>query len=217
MLKKRSKHPENGFTLLELLLSMVITAVIVVMIFGTFRIGIRAWEKGERDVETQQRLMAVTDLLKSQLRSITVSSSPIIAKGDRLVWFDGSEQQLRFTSILAIDPKNGRLPVFVKLEVDSDEKGDSLYLWEVPIISTRNPIDEMSTDPKTRHEILSGMRSITFEYLTTIEGEEGTQWETEWSSSGDTYFPMAVRIRIIEMVEGMPIQTIVPLYASKVI
>ncbi|HEX7533874.1 MAG TPA: prepilin-type N-terminal cleavage/methylation domain-containing protein [Syntrophales bacterium] len=37
----------RGFTLLELLIALTITAMIVAIIFGALRIGIRAWEKGE--------------------------------------------------------------------------------------------------------------------------------------------------------------------------
>jgi len=45
----------DGFTLLELLISMTILAMIVVIIFGAFRVGIRAWEKGEKDLGVRQR------------------------------------------------------------------------------------------------------------------------------------------------------------------
>ena len=63
----------RGFTLLELLISLTIVALIVVIIFGALRIGIRAWEKGEKDVDVRQRQRIVLDLIKRQLASTCVS------------------------------------------------------------------------------------------------------------------------------------------------
>ena len=63
------RNANKGFTLLELLISLTILGVIVVIIFGAFRIGIRAWEKGEKDVESRQRQRIVLDLSKQQLAS----------------------------------------------------------------------------------------------------------------------------------------------------
>lgn len=63
-MKKRSAA---GFTLIELLISISLVGVVLVIIMGAFRIGIRAWETGERDVENDVRLQAVMSLLKRQL------------------------------------------------------------------------------------------------------------------------------------------------------
>jgi len=45
----------RGFTLLELLISLTILSLVTVLIFGAFRMGIRAWEKGERNIDGRQR------------------------------------------------------------------------------------------------------------------------------------------------------------------
>lgn len=55
---------------MELLISLTIISVIVVIISGALRIGVRAWEKGEQDIETRQRYRIVLDLMKRQLTSI---------------------------------------------------------------------------------------------------------------------------------------------------
>ena len=58
-----------GFTLLELLISLTIIGLILVIVFGALRIGARAWEKGERDVETHQIQRIVLDNMKRQIAS----------------------------------------------------------------------------------------------------------------------------------------------------
>ena len=51
---KRSEA-SAGFTLLELIISLTIIAVIAVMVQNGFRLSVSAWEKGESAVEEQQR------------------------------------------------------------------------------------------------------------------------------------------------------------------
>ena len=63
------KPSSSGFTLLELILSLTILSVVLLLIFGALRVGTRAWEKGEKDVEIQQRRRAVLDLIQKQIAS----------------------------------------------------------------------------------------------------------------------------------------------------
>ena len=63
------RDSSKGFTLLELLISLTIIGLILVIIFGALRIGVRAWEKGERDVESHQRRRVVLGLVKRQFAS----------------------------------------------------------------------------------------------------------------------------------------------------
>jgi len=62
----------SGFTLLELLISLSIVGLILLIVFGALRIGSRAWEKGERDVEAHQRQRIVLGLIKQQLASASL-------------------------------------------------------------------------------------------------------------------------------------------------
>lgn len=218
-MKKSNYSYDRGFTLLELLLSMAISAIIIVMVFGTFRVGIRAWERGERDTEKQQRLRTVTELLRKQLRSITLPAVPIIKKEDLLIDFEGIEQRMTFVSRLSLDPANQHHRVYTRYEVESTDMGDRLYLWEQPLLTANEPIDILSVDPDERHQLLSGMQSITFQYLKRKDkdAQEGHQWEAEWESAADDRFPPAVKIRIIDSRLEAPVQMIIPLFGQKVI
>ena len=56
-----------GFTLMEVLLSLSILSIILVVILGALRIGVRAWEKGENVLSVQQRARTILDQLSRQL------------------------------------------------------------------------------------------------------------------------------------------------------
>ncbi|MGA1867000.1 MAG: type II secretion system protein J [bacterium] len=61
---------ENGFTLLELLISISILAMILAIIMGAMRLGSKAWDSGERRIEKYQRVRVVYDLISEDIRSM---------------------------------------------------------------------------------------------------------------------------------------------------
>jgi prepilin-type N-terminal cleavage/methylation domain-containing protein len=66
---KNHLRAENGFTLLELLISMAIIAVIVGIALGGMRFGISAREIGEQKIDTLQRLRFIAEQISTKLKS----------------------------------------------------------------------------------------------------------------------------------------------------
>lgn len=60
---------DEGFTLLEILVSMTILSLIMVVIVSGFHIGHRSWQRGERDIEVNQQLRVALDILISDIAS----------------------------------------------------------------------------------------------------------------------------------------------------
>src|SRR5262249_39689024 len=54
---------QRGMTLLEVLIAVTITAVIAVLLVTSLRVGVRAWETGERRAAGHQEVRAVIELL----------------------------------------------------------------------------------------------------------------------------------------------------------
>lgn len=59
-----------GFTLLELLISMTILALIFVAVLGAIRVGSKSWEGGEQRAEENQRTRTLFDTLAKELTMI---------------------------------------------------------------------------------------------------------------------------------------------------
>jgi prepilin-type N-terminal cleavage/methylation domain-containing protein len=64
-----STKGSRGFTLLELMLSVVIISLIILIIVGALRLGFRAVEAGEKKVESLERVRNAITLLESQIQS----------------------------------------------------------------------------------------------------------------------------------------------------
>jgi general secretion pathway protein J len=103
---------QSGFTLIELLLSLSILSIILVVILGALRIGVRAWEKGENVLAVQQRARTILDQLTRQLTSASVLMSA--QEEQPLVQFTGNGQTIEFTSGRPLIAKIQIGPVHVK-------------------------------------------------------------------------------------------------------
>src|SRR5262245_2458891 len=60
----------RGFTLLEVVIALTALALVTVICYGAFHLGIRAMERGEVAVVAAQRLRVATDVIIRQIKSI---------------------------------------------------------------------------------------------------------------------------------------------------
>lgn len=202
------RNANKGFTLLELLISLTILGVIVVVIFGAFRIGVRAWEKGEKDVESRQRQRIVLDLIKHQLASTCLrevkdaSQQSLLLKGDN--------KSIEFVSHLPMAPGNQFGMVYVKYVVKPEDGGkrERLTFWEKNIVLLNKETDMSELHEDDFFELFPGVQSIAFEYLKGGTDEETSQWQETWDQAIDEGFPRAIRVILMEDVEKAPIYVI---------
>lgn len=195
----------RGFTLLELLISLTITAVIVVLVFGAFRIGVRAWEKGEADIAYYQRLRAVLELLHRQMASIEIrrvdsETSPYAVVGEA--------DWLHFVSRTPVVPTNPYGLVYVQYRVEEGDEGLELQLYEKNLALAENAEALIEPDELHSHVLLSGMAQIAFDYLGEKSAGEESAWEERWEGQKTRAFPRAVRLRVKPGEDSPPLTVI---------
>lgn len=197
----------RGFTLLELLISMTILAMIVTIMFAAFRIGVRAWEKGEKDVSGRQRQRIVLDLIKHQLASICVTD---VRDGNgQPVFFKGDHRSMAFVSHI---PLTGGLPglAYVKYAVLPDPGDDNVRLTFYEEIAAVSAGETGAREPDEADfsELLSGMKSIGFEYLKIRPDEQESPWQESWDPAVEPGPPRAIRITLRENDAKAPVYVI---------
>ena len=96
---------QAGFTLIELIVSLSIVAIIITLGLGGVRLGITARDVGEQKVETYQRLRIITEQLTQKLQStypvfVAQKDGAPLAQGPtssrRIMAFEGESDSLRF-------------------------------------------------------------------------------------------------------------------------
>jgi general secretion pathway protein J len=198
----------RGFTLLELLIALTIVSLIVVIIFGALRIGIRAWEKGEKDVDIRQRQRIVLDLIKRQLASTCASN--VWGRDQQLISLRGDSKFIEFVSQIPMTPGNRFGTVYVKYAVKREKEGDKEHLtfYEKNIALPDKKIGVGNPAEGDFSELISGMKSMVFEYLKERPGEAASIWQKSWDPAVDKGVPRAVRVTLKENDEKAPIYVI---------
>jgi len=205
----------HGFTLLELMISLTIVGLILLIVFGALRIGARAWEKGEKDVEIHQRQRVILENMKRQIASTCLRE--IMSEDQKEVFFRGDRESMEFMSRLPMVPTTRSGMVYVKYVVREEEGGEKkrLMLYEKDVVFLEKEKDIDDQDEADFFELIPGAESIEFEYLKGPEDKDGNpEWQETWDPDNDPGIPLAVKIILREDAEVSPIYVIARLQAE---
>lgn len=174
-----SKAREDGFTLLELLVSLTLLGLLFVLLFGGLRFGMRAWERGTTTGDASEQLQSVQGLLRGEFERICprrVAASPPADSSPPppVLQFAGDTGAMRF---LAPAPAaaGGQACARIVLAVEPDGALKRLVLHLG------------ATDSGT--DLVRGAQAIDFAYL-----PRGGAWQSGWR--GQAMLPALLRLRV---------------------
>ena len=179
---------QSGFTLVELMISISILALVTLIIGSGFRLGMDAWEKGEVETSYNQRLRVLSGMLSQQLKSAYPYK---IEDGDeKVVVFKGEKDSLLFVTALT-DPGQGGFK-WIRYSL---QEGSLIY--KEGILPDKEFEDKLKGDEEV---VDSEIGEIEFSYYSYDEDDEnpGEGGDDEWSETWDygETLPMAVKVKI---------------------
>ncbi|MCU0598110.1 MAG: type II secretion system GspH family protein [Desulfobacterales bacterium] len=208
-----SNASAKGFTLIELLISITIVGVILVIILGALRIGVRAWESGERDIEVNQRQQIVLSLMNQQMASICWIE--IQKEEEDPYYFTGKTNFVEFVSSVSIVPGNAYGKVYVAYRIVSDGgEGMALEVAEQPLAKVDPGKDLYEPDDSEFRELISGAEDMSFEFLVP-SGENESVWEENFASDSEAGIPAAVRFSLKMTEKTPPVSVIARIIAEQ--
>ena len=190
-----------GFTLLEIVIALTALALITVICYGAFHLGIRAMERGEVAVVAAQRLRVATDVIIRQIKSIV----PYKARNrddEEYVFFMGTASSMAFITGAGLEGGGGLTRVVYQVMDDPPR----LVMSESPFFSSRalgrEPVDQPGLHSAV---LLEDFKSLKFEYL-FYEGVE-PEWRSEWNGHDEEdMLPVAVRV-LVDGIPGLEVDT----------
>jgi general secretion pathway protein J len=174
---------EKGFTLLELLISIVMLGIIILIVTGAMRLGFRSVDAGEKKAESLERFKASLNIIDSQIQSLF----PIMYNEEGTVNsnFTGSRESLQFSTNYSIwGVQKGY--VTVSYNVSSEDTGKPVLYASESIMGT-----EGSKDVK----LLDNFDEIYFEYFYKDPTEEEGKWVEEWTDTAN--IPEKIRLHLV--------------------
>ena len=149
----RHAATNKGFTLLELMVSVALLAVIITVISGAIRLSYRSVDSGEKKIESLERLRMSLIIIDSQIQSAFPLTDE--EQGVKVPYFEGERDVLMFASNYSIwDGEKGF--VQVTYWVEQNEKGKQ-------VLYARENTIGMENERETK--LLEGFDDIYFGYF----------------------------------------------------
>jgi general secretion pathway protein J len=181
----RRRPGEQGLTVIELLLSLAILAVLTGFLAGGLSIGRRAF-----DADRVNRTASASSTAVQAISTLIGSAIPVPAgtgeKGARIA-FDGRQQALFFVGLSEGRSLRGG-PHKIRLW-----RSGSDLIADIVASAAEAKAGE-SAPPAIQVAVLSGVREVHFEYFGRMNRSSPPGWRTEWS--GAEYLPDLVSVRV---------------------
>jgi general secretion pathway protein J len=192
--RRRPSRFTSGFTLLEVVLAMSVLALVAMVCYGAFHLGIRAVERGEVAVVSTQRLRVASDIIIRQVKSVV----PYPARDKELEiypYFLGTATSLSFITANGLQGGGGLYRIVYQVMDDPPR----LLFTETPYFSPDVlGADEFDASGGRTAVLLDGFTSLKFEYL--LNDGADVEWRPSWSGKEEEMLPVAIRV----MVDGLP-------------
>ena len=196
---KRRKAKREGFTFVEVMITLTILGFILVMISGTLRLGISSWERGESTRDEYQEVRIISQLISQQIKSaVPYKIKTEQAEGNYLA-FEGKAQRVKFVSTLPIKGRHSGGWVYATYEFkEGGSEGGELVLYEQRVLN-KNFFEE---DPQEESAVplLKRVSSVRFEYYREEDSEKNQTggWVEEWNAKEEKELPRMVRMTILQ-------------------
>lgn len=176
---------QRGFTLLELLISIMLLALLTTMLFGGMQLGSRQLGSQTDRLDRAARVSLVQGFLRRQLADAQRLTDPPQARG--AVAFTGERDSLRFINPAPASAAVGGLEVLsVEFAEEHGRAAGALLL--------RRRSDEPGA--ATRESVLlDHVRQAGFAYFGVAASGEAAAWHASWRDMA--YLPSLVRLSAV--------------------
>ena len=172
-------------------------AMVVAVVFSSFRVGIGAWEKGEEDIEFFQRIRSVSELLYREINSTyPYKITPgVLTTYKNFYAFFGKSDSLKFVSYANLHKRPGGLSL-LELWVE-DGKGFMLG-EEAALVSNLSDLEDIDLREEDRSLVLlPKAKKVEFRYFDRKRSDEEGEWLERWDPKDKrTRLPLFVEITL---------------------
>jgi hypothetical protein len=179
-----ARADSRGFTLVEVILAVSTLAVVVLLAASALRVGLRAWEAGQRHVNLQQESRAVVELVTETLAGAYPYRGRLGLNPQPVVLFEGEADEVRF--VTSAPPLVLEAPAAPFHAVILGRSGED----ELRLVERLVPADEPFAPGSER--VLS--RSVV--RFSLAYRDEAGEWQERWDGREAGRLPSAVRVEL---------------------
>jgi general secretion pathway protein J len=178
---------QRGFTLVEVVIALTIVATLLVVMFGSLRVGLAAWQRGDERAEVLERARSLTQIVTRTLGAAhPYMTSRQGGEAPRLL-FEGAPDRVAF--VTSAPPFPTAAPIAFTAVTLSQDAGP------VPGLAVRQkPLPNQEPFDRGLHPALvdGTVSDVRFRYLR----ESDRAWTESWDVAQEKALPLAVEITL---------------------
>jgi general secretion pathway protein J len=178
----------RGFTLLELLIALAITAAALALVFATFATLGRTEQRVQRELARTQHIRAAYDFLQRKIEGMR-----LLSRGEgreTVLFFEGNAAGALWVAPLSERGAAGGLYV-IRLALDRQQGGR--IDWVVEALPYDGMATQLDWSTAIRSTIATHLRTLQWFYQ---DGRTG-QWRQDWPASSGQY-PSRIGIAVAD-------------------
>ena len=175
---------EAGFTLLELVISIVLLGMLTTALYSATTFGSRVWRREVGTTSELSRVRAAQVLLRDHLTRVY----PLMVhsgEGEFRTDFSGTPTSINFISPAQADIAPGGFARIV-FQLESSTAGSSL------VYVARAELGD--NDKAVRRTLLRSVKALSFSYFGSDDAEGPARWSTTWGNR--SYLPSLIRVQL---------------------
>ncbi len=179
---------EAGFTLIELLVALTLLGLIMAMLFGGLRFGIRTWERSDAWADEAAEMRVVQGFIGRQI----AQAYPVVTRDGSTaigVEFSGTSHSLDFISLVPAHLGVGGL---YRIGFALEAGGGARRLVMTRRLFHPDVSGEPGDDDAT--VLIDGLEDVEFSYFGARSENETPRWYDRWTEA--SRFPKLVRLRV---------------------
>ena len=197
----RTIQCKKGFTLIELIVSFSILALIIIIVLGALRLGYRFWDRGEEVALEAQEQRMVWSSLRNQIFSIYPYH--VRKENKKFLLFDGERDKVAFVSLFSyyLQDKGGLR--YCRYKIEEDERADSFLLKVFETSAVNADLGELHIADERFRILVRGLPAFVFEYADQDKTDESFEWFSSWKSKEKKKLPVKIRFVFRERYRNM--------------
>ena len=195
MNRQNRRNRVRGFTLLEVLISIVLFGIVLSLLIGGFRFSTRAWDRSEEYATDTANLQAIHRIFRNTLgRAFPVT---VDEDAESLFAFAGNENSVRFAAFLPPYPDQAGL-YEVQFNITRVQERYQLRMSREAFSPESFPNEE--TEEAGTTVLLETETPIAFSFFGGPADEQEPDWQSDWDSGNG--YPALVRLGSSEEAAG---------------
>lgn len=182
---------EQGFTLVEITITLTLLGMILLLLFGGLHTANRTWVSGAARIEKNDELRLAGDFIRRQVSQI----APLLwidRNNIRLV-FDGREDQLSFAAAMPAHRGGGGL-YLMTLKTSAAAGAQQLELFYQQANPEVSPFAVSTPDHQTRVVLVEDVAAIELAYYGQVTPDAEPQWHDRWQQAD--MLPRLIRLQV---------------------